>query len=139
MATALINGRTYTHKDIVFNVLGVPLVSLSTLSIKSSQIKEFHYGTGEYPVGLGIGRKEPIEVTFELSLNDIDALEDSAPNNDIKDIPAFDIPITVVHPTKSYLLTVKNFVFTEDTKDTDTDTTDIKVSCTGTASNLIKQ
>jgi len=139
MAIALLNGRQYSHAEIVFQVNGVPLTSLSNLSVTSAQDKSFNHGTGNLPVSYGIGKKNPAEVTFELALNEVQALEAASPNFDVKDIPPFDIPVTIANSSNKYALTIKNFMFTEDSISSDVDTTDIKVSCTGIASHIVKK
>ena len=138
MAIALINGRQYSHAEIVFQVNGVPLTSLSNLSLNQPQDKSFNHGTGQLAVSYGIGKKNQAEVSFELALNEIQALELASPNFDIKDIPPFDIPVTIANSSNVYSLVIKNFMFTEDSFSSDVDTTDIKVSCTGIASHITK-
>ena len=130
MAIALINGKSYSHSNIVFQIAGVPILSLSDISATSSQVKEFNYGTGALPVSYGIGKKNPGDLTFTLSLNDVHALELSSPNGDIKDLAPFDIPLTILNGVTPYLRTFKNVMITEVGKTSDTETTDIKVSIT---------
>jgi len=138
MAIALVNGRQYSHAEIVFQVNGVPLTSMSNLTVAQAQDKSFNHGTGVLAVSYGIGKKNQAEVSFELALNEIQALELASPNFDVKDIPPFDIPVTIANSSNVYSLIIKNFMFTEDSVSSDVDTTDIKVSCTGIASHITK-
>ena len=139
MALALINGKQYSHAEIVFQVSGVPLVSMSDLTFSQTQDKTFNHGTGELAVSYGIGKKNPAEVTFTLALNEVQALEAASPNNEILDIAPFDIPVTIPNGTNVYSMIIKNFMFTEQSTSSDVDTTDIKVSFTGTASHIVKK
>ena len=51
----------------------------------------------------------------------------------------FDIPVTIANTTNVYSMTIKNFMFKEDSVTSDVDTTDIKVSCNGIASHITKK
>lgn len=137
MAVALINGNNFTHKQIVFNVGGVPVVSLSSLDITDPQMKEFSFGTGGLPVGIGIGREEQKDLTFEISMTDFKALTQATDANDIKALDPFDIPVTLLNPSNGWGFTVKNVCITEISPSSDTDTTDIKVGITAIASHIV--
>lgn len=137
MAVALINGNNFTHKQIVFNVGGVPIVSLSNLSITESKIKEFSYGTGDFPVGHGVGRNEQVDVTFEISMADFKALTRATDSKNILDLDLFDIPVTLLNPSNGWGFTIKNVSITETSPSSDVDTTDIKVSITAIASHIL--
>lgn len=137
MAVALLNGNNFTHKQIVFNVGGVPIVSLSNLTVDERKVKEFSYGTGDLPVGIGVGRNEPVDVTFEISMTDFKALTQAVASKNILDLSSFDIPVTFLNESNIWGATIKNVNITETSKTSDIDTTDIKVSVTAIASNVI--
>lgn len=137
MAVALLNGKNYSHKQIVFNVGGVPIVSLSNLDITAPKVKEFSYGTGDLPVGIGIGRNEQVDVTFEISMTDFKALTQATDTNDILDLDGFDIPVTLLNPSNVWGFTIKNVNITETSVSSDVDTTDQKVSVTAIASHVL--
>ena len=69
-------------------------------------------------------------------MTDYRALIAAAPGNDLKQVAPFDIPVTFAHPTNAWSTTIKNFMFTEDSWTSDTDTTDIKQTITGIASHV---
>lgn len=133
---ANINGRNYAHQDILANIGGVPVVSISDISISKSQIKEFSYGTQELPVGYGIGKKNAVELTFTISKNDADSIEFASPNNDMLDLGSFDIPITGTLSTNPRFKIIKNVLITNVEETSDEDTTDIKVAITTICSHI---
>lgn len=137
MAVALINGRNFAHKDIVFNVGGVPVTSLSNLDVTDNQNKEFSYGTGGLPVGIGVGREEQKDVSFEISHTDFIALTRATDDNNIKSLDPFDIPVTLLNASNPSSFVIKNFCVTEDSFSSDIDTTDIKHTVTGIASHIV--
>lgn len=136
MATALINGRNYSHKDIVFPIGGSPITSLSNLEITDRSVREFSFGTGSEPVGYGDGRDEPVDITFTLSMSDAVALEKASPDQNPNRLSPFDIPITFLNPGKPRLVTIKNVLIMEHSTTSDTDTTDIKTAYTCQASGI---
>jgi len=133
---ALVNGKNYVHKDIVFNYGGVPVVSLKNLDISGSTIKEFSYGTGSLPVGYGEGRDEPVEVSFTISMTDFLSLQRAAGQGGIRSLSPVDIPVTFANSAAPAGLIVKNFMCKEDSFSSDTDTTDIEVPVSGQASHV---
>lgn len=136
MAVALINGKNFVHKDIVFNYGGVPILSLSSLEVTETVQKEFSYGTGGKPVGYGEGRDEPVQVSFEISMTDFLSLQRAAGKNGIKRLPPQDIPVTFANSANPAGLVVKNVMITEDSFSSDIDTLDVKVPITAISSHL---
>ncbi len=132
---ALINGKNFVHSDIIFQIGGVPILSLSNLQMTSKKQKDFSYGTGNLPVGYGIGRNEPVDVTFELSMTDGIAIDRASEGNDSLNLDPFDIPITFANSSNASLIILKNVMITEVQRSSDTDTTDIKWSYTAIASH----
>lgn len=137
MSVALINGNNFTHKQIVFPIGGVPIASLSNLSVTEKTLKEFSYGTGSLPVGIGVGRDEAVEVTFEISMTDFKALQQAAPEKNIRSLDGFDIPVTFLNPSNLWGCVIKNVNITETNPSHDTDTTDIKVAITAISSHIV--
>jgi len=137
MAVALVNGRNFVHKDIVFNIGGVPVVSLSNLDIRHSANKEFTFGTGELPVGLGVGRRNQVDVTFEISMTDFKALTQATDSGDLMDLDPFDIPVTFLNGANFWGMTIKNVCITEIPVTSDIDTNDIKISITAISSHVV--
>jgi len=139
MSVALINGKAYSHADIVFNVAGVPIASLDSLTINTGKLKNFHYGVGDLPVSYGEGKKTPIEMTFKISMVDGVAWENAISSKDLNDSPLFDIPVTYLNEGKPRLEIYKNILIQSANKSSDTETTDIMLDITAIASNVIKK
>ena len=133
---ALVNGRNYVHKDIVFSVGSAQLVSLSSLEITENTQKDFSYGTGGLPVGYGEGRDEPVQLSFELSKTDAVALENASPERNPRRLSPFDIPVTWLHPGLPRLEILKNVMIQETGQSSDIDTLDVKVSYTAISSHV---
>jgi hypothetical protein len=135
MSIPLINGRAYSYVDIIFVALSVPLPSVSAINYTVEQPKENHHGTGNNPVSRGKGPKSPT-ASFDISMNDVEALRDAAPNGDLLDIPAFDIVVVFGNPQKPVTHVIKNFEFSDDGVESTTGDTDIKRTFAGTPSHI---
>jgi len=135
MAIALINGQNYTHQQIVFNVGGVPLLSLSDLTLTNATQREFSYGTSRAPVGYGDGRDEPGDVSFTLSLTDARALIKASPENNPNRLAPFNIPVTYLNEGKPLNISIKNVLIVSHEMATDVDNKDIKMSFTAQCSH----
>lgn len=135
MSIAVINGRAYDHSTIIVSYLGVPLPSVSTLDYGEDQDKAYNNGTGNRPVSLGQGAIAA-SGTVELSMNDVEAIRDVAPNGSLLQIPAGDLTITFLNPQKPVSHTIKNLVWTSDRPSSSEGSTDIKLSMDFVASNI---
>lgn len=135
MAVVLVNGRAYDHTQIVITYAGVPLPSCSTITYSEEQEKEFNYGTGNRPVSFGQG---PITASgsIELSMNDIEAIRDSAPNGSMVQIPLADLNVTVINPQKPVNHSIKNTSFTNDEVVSNQGDKDIKMTLNFVASHI---
>ena len=111
--TPLINGRAYDFAQIVVNVLGVPLMGISSVTYAEEQEKTNNYGAGKYAVSRGHGAVE-VSASFDIHMNDIEALRDAAPLGRLLDIPPFDVPITFLNANKVVTHVLKNCEFTND-------------------------
>jgi len=125
MSVPLINGKAYDYVGITAIVLGVPLPSISQINYTEEQEKTNNFGTGNRPVSRG---KAAIEASasFEISMNDVEALRDVAPDGSLLLIPAFDIIIVYGNPQKPVTHVLKNCEFTNDGVETSQGDTDIK-------------
>lgn len=137
MAVALINGKNFSHKQIIVNIGGVPVVSISNISITDGATREFSYGTSGLPVGYGDGPDTPVDFTFEISMTDFIALTRASPEQNLKRLDPFDIPITFLNPANPAGVIIKNVLVQTTNPSSDTDTTDIKISVTTQASHLV--
>ena len=135
MSRALINGRNFAHQDIIMNIAGVPMTSLSDVSVTKTATREFSYGTSREPVGYGDGRDEPGDVTFTLSLTDGRALIAASPDNDPTRLEPFNIPLTLVNVAKPTNIVIQNILIQSFEVTSDTDNKDIKFAITAQCSN----
>jgi len=133
---ALINGRNIAHQDIIFSIGGVPIVSLSDLTIDKSKEKGFSFGTQGDPVGYGIGKNNPVDVTFTISKKEDAALNAASPNRDVLDLSPFDIPLTTINLEAPRYDIIKNVLVMSTSYSSDEDTTDAKVQYTCIASGI---
>jgi hypothetical protein len=135
MAIALINGQNYTHQQIVFNVGGVPLLSLSDITLTNATQREFSYGTSKAPVGYGDGRDEPGDLTFTLSLTDARAIIKASPEKNPNRLAPFNIPLTLLNEAKPMNISIKNVLIQSHELPSDIDNKDIKMSFTAQCSH----
>lgn len=126
MAKTLINGKSYTHAQIVATIAGVPIASISEINYKEAQDKVNNYGLGVRPVSRGHGTIDANgDVT--MSMNDIEAIRDAAPNGSLLAVPAFKVTVTFVNAQKVVTHELNNCEFTEDGVESKTGDTDIKM------------
>ena len=87
MAVPLINGKAYDFALITVVALGVPLPSVSDINYTEEQEKENNFGLGDRPVSRGKGAINA-SGSLDISMNDIEALRDVAPDGSLLKIPA---------------------------------------------------
>lgn len=127
MSVPLVNGRAYDFTQIQAVVLGVPLPSISSITYLEEQEKENNFGVGNRPVSRGQGAINA-NGTFDISMNDIEALRDAAPNGSLVQIPAFDIVVVFGNPQKPTTHVLKNVEFLDDGVEGATGDKDLKRS-----------
>jgi hypothetical protein len=91
----LINGTEYTHADIVLNILGAPVIGLTSIEYSDTQEITLNYGTGQHPVSRGFGAVTP-EASITLTRKEVDRLTQAAPFGKIQNIPDFDIGVNYI-------------------------------------------
>ena len=91
----LINGVAYSYSDIVFNILGVPVVGVLEISYDDTQTIENNYGTGHKPISVGFGTIANTG-SITLEMGEVEALAAVAPGGRIQNIPFFDIGINFI-------------------------------------------
>ncbi|HDZ13348.1 hypothetical protein LCGC14_1178710 [marine sediment metagenome] len=113
MAAPLVNGQAFSYVQITPLFLGVPLVSMSSITYEETQEKSNNFGTGNRPVSRG---HAAIEATgsIELSMNDIEAMREVAPNGSLLQIPASDFVLVFGNPQNIQTHVLKNLEFTND-------------------------
>jgi len=121
---ALINGRAYDYTQIIITVLDVPLSGVKSINYTAEQPKENNMGTGNKPVSRGRGAINP-SGSLEISMNDIEAIRDVAPQGNLLLIEPFDIIVTFGNPQKVVNHVLKDVEFTNDGVETTQGDTDI--------------
>lgn len=127
MATPLINGIAYDYTQIIVNILGVPVVSVSSIEYNEEQEKTNNFGTGNRPVSRGQGAIDA-SGSIEISMNDTEALRDVAPDGSLLLIPSFDIIIVFGNVQNVQTHVLKNAAFTSDGHSSSQGDTDLKRS-----------
>lgn len=89
----LINGKSYEWADIQVTLLGQPLFGITSIEYAENQEMENVYGAGRFPVSRGYGKVVP-EAKITVLMEELEAIQNAAPNNRIQDIPEFDIIVT---------------------------------------------
>lgn len=125
MSVPLINGRAYDFTQITVSLLSVPLSGVSALNYSEEQEKTNNFGTGNRPTSRGQG---PIDSSgsIELSMNEVEAIRDAAPDGSLLKIPAFDITVVFGNPQKPVVHVLKNVEFTNDGVDSSQGDTDLR-------------
>lgn len=127
MAVPLINGRAYDYTQIVVSMLGVPVIGISSISWSEEQDKTNNFGQGNRPVSRGQATIQA-SASIEISMNEIEAIRDIAPNGSLLAIPAFDIVVTFGNLQKPVTHVLKNAEFKNDGVEASVDDTDLKTS-----------
>ena len=125
MAVTLVNGQAYDYTQIIVTVLGVPLAGISSINYIEEQEKENNFGTGNRPVSRGKGAINA-SGSLEISMNDVVALRDVAPNGSLLQLPEFDILVTYGNPQRVVTDTLKNVGFLNDGVETTKGDKDIR-------------
>jgi|694.fasta_scaffold02285_37 hypothetical protein len=88
----LINGKSYEYADIIVNILGVPMVGITSIEYDNKQNMENIYGAGNKVVSRGYGKFEPT-AKITLLMEEIENITSVAPLGSIQNIPEFDIVV----------------------------------------------
>jgi len=122
---SLINGQAYDYTQIIMSVLGVPVAGVTSINYTEEQEKTNNYGAGNRPVSRGRGAIEA-SGSIELSMNEVEALRDAAPNGSMLAIPPFEITVVYLNLQKVVTHKLKNVEFTNDGVETSQGDTDIR-------------
>lgn len=123
--TTLINGKAYSHAQIVARIGGIPIAGLTSISYSETQEKKNNFGAGTRPVSRGHAAKDAT-AQIGISMNDIEAIRTSAPNGSLLDIEPFDIVVTFLNIGSGVAThTLKNCEFTSDGVESNQGDTDI--------------
>ena len=88
----LINGVSYTHADVVINILGAPVIGVTKISYSDPQEITLNHSTGHKPTSRGFGPVTP-EGSITLTMEEVQRLSDIAPLGRIQNIPDFPIGV----------------------------------------------
>jgi hypothetical protein len=88
----LINGKSYEWSDITCNILGVPVVGITSIEYGDTQDMQNIYGAGRMPVSRGYGKIEP-NAKITLLMEEVEAIQAAAPLGRLQDVPEFDIVV----------------------------------------------
>lgn len=113
MAAILVNGKSFDYAQIIPLFLGVPLPSLTSITYEEIQEKVNNMGTGNRPVSRGHGAIDA-SGSMELSMSDIEAMRDVAPEGSLLFIPASDFVLVFANPGNVQTHVLKNLEFTND-------------------------
>ena len=113
MAAPLVNGISFDFVQLTPLFLGVPLVSMSSITYEEVQEKVNNFGIGNRPVSRGRGAIDA-SGSMELSMNDIEAIREVAPNGSLLLLPASDFVLVFGNPQNIQTHVLKNLEFTND-------------------------
>ena len=127
MAAVLVNGQAFSYVQITPLFLGVPLVSMTSITYEETQEKVNNFGTGNRPVSRG---RAAIDAngSMELSMNDIEALREAAPKGSLLAIPASNFVLVFGNPQNVQTHVLKNLEFTNDGGSGTQGDTDLKLT-----------
>lgn len=123
----LVNGRAYDFTQIVVQILGAPVPSVSAISYTEEQTKENNFGAGNRPVSRGRGAKNA-SGSVTISMNDIEAIRDVVPGGSLLDVEPFDITVSFLNRQKVVTHVLKNCEFINDGVEAAQDDKDLKRS-----------
>ena len=113
MAQPLVNGESFSYVQITPIYLKVPLVSMTSINYEETQEKVDNPGTGNR--GVSRGRADiKSSGSIELSMNDIEALRDVAPEGSLLLLPSTDFILVFGNPQNVQTHILKNLEFTND-------------------------
>ena len=135
MAAPLVNGIAFDFVQLTPLFLGVPLVSMSSITYEEVQEKVNNFGVGNRPVSRGRGAIDA-SGSMEISMNDIEAIRDIAPNGSLLLIPASDFILIFGKPQNIQTHVLKNLEFTNDGVTGTQGDTDLKLTLNFVISNV---
>ena len=95
MPLPFINGVQYHWGQVVISALGNAFVGVEKISYEEMQEMENNYGAGNYALGMGFGKIEA-KGSITLYQEELEALQNAAPNRRLQAIPNFDITVTFI-------------------------------------------
>lgn len=108
----IVNGINYSWINATVMIFDLPMIGITKIMVKKTQVKENNYGRGAQPVSRGYGRKE-YEASITLYFDELKRIIDASPAGDILDVPPFDIPMVLVKGADVRKITLKACEFTQ--------------------------
>ncbi len=131
----MILGQAYSFADAKLTIAGLEMFSVSSVTATESQTKANNYGTGEYPASRGRGVKES-EVSFDLSLKDVERLAILSPTGILTDLPMSISTLLLDNGVDKHEFTFLAFEFTSDGIEFAKDDTESRRSYSGICSKI---
>jgi len=125
MAQPLVNGQAYDFTQIVLIIGGVSVTGVSAINYITEQEKANNFGVGNWPASRGRGPRDA-SGSIELSMNEVEAIRDAAPNGDLTAIAPFDIKVYFGNIQNPVTHVLKNAEFMNDGVETSQGDTDIR-------------
>ena len=92
-ANIRINGRMYSYSDLVIQVAGVALTTVTDISYEENPNFENVTGAGGEPVGYGKGNTE-YTGSITIKADELRALAQAAPGKRLQNVPLFDVLVS---------------------------------------------
>jgi hypothetical protein len=91
----LINGVEYTHADIVLELLGVPIIGVTSIEYSDVQNIEGNYATGHLPTSVGFGQ---VDLTATITITSVEfrRIVLFAPGRRLQNLPFFDVGVNFI-------------------------------------------
>lgn len=131
----LILGKSYSFTDLSVVIAGVEMHSVSSITANVTQEKTNNYGTGTSPVSRGRG-KEEYEVSFDMSMKDVNRLRPLAPSGKLNKIPYSTVVITLDNGDDVTVIKLTAFEFSSDGIDFAQDDTEARRTYDGICANI---
>lgn len=125
MAVTLVNGRAFSYVDITLAILNVPTPGISSINYTEEQDKTNEFGTSNRPTARGRGAINA-SGSLEMSMSEVEALRDIAPDGSLLLLPAFEIAVVFGNPGKIQTHILESVEFIDDGVETSTGDTEIK-------------
>ncbi len=118
MALPFIDGVMYTWGQVAIRALGQVFVGVEKISYDDDQDMEMNHGAGNYAIGMGAG-KISAKGSVMLYQEELEALQNAAPNRRLQSIPNFDITVTFIPEIGQALVThtIRNCRFMNNKRD----------------------
>ncbi len=111
-------GTRLGWSNMTVNILGRNVLGISAVNYSDEQEKENLYGAGSLPVARGLGNVKT-EASITLAIEEVEALQNIAPNGNLRELPPFDIIVQFKDKISNKIVTdvIKYCEFTNNKRD----------------------